>query len=467
MEFHACCYALPTSLPPSLSLPSPSLPPSLHSYPSLLPSLPQRREKMEEEEVQQIIDEADHNGDGKLDYAEFCRMLLDTADACTQRSRERAQQQLLQYNPVAITGLTGLGPARTGFGAGQASYAGFVVGNAPPLAYRVADAQLVPQAGKLKPKPNQSQRRERREKQRDNRTTSRSDAPPQFQSSDPAKAPQHTETSPRSQSRDPENAPPPSKPRNPEKAPPPPPLSQASRESAPPTDGSDKRTSTAEEEEPSGDRSLTRPEQAPDHDETRSKALVSTDTVVVETSSETPGSGKAKAEEPNMAVAEGCGRGSTRSAPQGAVAPAASAERSPAPHRCCRGEEGNGGPSFREGREGACRCSLVGAGWLCHAPLLMSLRLRPESNMWTWRNWNRLVLTMSRRKEPEENTQRGKGQSLEEGMGLEEGRGLGRREGKPITYRDVLSHCLLTRRRGLLLRCPHSLLLLRNHGILR
>ena len=228
-----------------LLLCSPSFPPSLSSSltPSLPPSLPQHGEKMDEEEVQQIIDEADLNGDGKLDYAEFCRMLLNTADACTRRSHQRAQQQLLQYNPAAITGLTGLGPIRTGFGAGQASYTGFVVRNTPPLAYRVAEAQLVPQAGKLKPKPNQSQRRERREKQRDNRTTSRSEVPPEFQSSDPAKAPQHTETSPRSQSRDPEKAPPPSKPRNPEKAPPPPPLSQASRESAPPTDGSDKRMS--------------------------------------------------------------------------------------------------------------------------------------------------------------------------------------------------------------------------------
>ena len=46
---------------------------------------------MTHDEVQAIIDEADKNGDGKLDYAEFCHMLLNTSEQCVQASKLKAQ----------------------------------------------------------------------------------------------------------------------------------------------------------------------------------------------------------------------------------------------------------------------------------------------------------------------------------------------------------------------------------------
>lgn len=52
----------------------------------------QRGEKMTHDEVQAIIDEADRNGDGKLDYAEFCHMLLNTSEQCVQASRQKAKR---------------------------------------------------------------------------------------------------------------------------------------------------------------------------------------------------------------------------------------------------------------------------------------------------------------------------------------------------------------------------------------
>ena len=52
----------------------------------------QRGEKMTHDEVQAIIDEADKNGDGKLDYAEFCHMLLNTSEQCVQASRQKAKR---------------------------------------------------------------------------------------------------------------------------------------------------------------------------------------------------------------------------------------------------------------------------------------------------------------------------------------------------------------------------------------
>ena len=49
---------------------------------------------MTHDEVQSIIDEADYNGDGKLDYAEFCHMLLSTSEDCLRASRTRAERIL-------------------------------------------------------------------------------------------------------------------------------------------------------------------------------------------------------------------------------------------------------------------------------------------------------------------------------------------------------------------------------------
>ena len=45
-------------------------------------------------EVQAIIAEADLNGDGKLDYAEFCCMLANTTNQCVQASRQKWSQVL-------------------------------------------------------------------------------------------------------------------------------------------------------------------------------------------------------------------------------------------------------------------------------------------------------------------------------------------------------------------------------------
>ncbi len=61
--------------------------------------LPQRGEKMSHDEVQAIIDEADKNGDGKLDYAEFCHMLLNTSEQCVQASRQKAKRLGQQQPP--------------------------------------------------------------------------------------------------------------------------------------------------------------------------------------------------------------------------------------------------------------------------------------------------------------------------------------------------------------------------------
>lgn len=44
---------------------------------------------MSVDEVEAIIAEADLNGDGKLDYAEFCHMLLNTTEECIQANRQK------------------------------------------------------------------------------------------------------------------------------------------------------------------------------------------------------------------------------------------------------------------------------------------------------------------------------------------------------------------------------------------
>ena len=53
----------------------------------------QRGEKMSHEEVQLIIDEADENGDGRLDYAEFSRMILNLASECVQAIQKRVGEE--------------------------------------------------------------------------------------------------------------------------------------------------------------------------------------------------------------------------------------------------------------------------------------------------------------------------------------------------------------------------------------
>ena len=47
---------------------------------------------MSHDEVQAIIDEADSNGDRKLDYAEFCHMLLNTSEQCIHASKMKAER---------------------------------------------------------------------------------------------------------------------------------------------------------------------------------------------------------------------------------------------------------------------------------------------------------------------------------------------------------------------------------------
>ena len=48
---------------------------------------------MSQEEVQLIIDEADRNGDGRLDYVEFSQLILSQANECVTASRERARKK--------------------------------------------------------------------------------------------------------------------------------------------------------------------------------------------------------------------------------------------------------------------------------------------------------------------------------------------------------------------------------------
>lgn len=50
-------------------------------------------------EVQAIIAEADLNGDGKLDYAEFCHMLSNTANQCVRANHQKWAQTLEHWPP--------------------------------------------------------------------------------------------------------------------------------------------------------------------------------------------------------------------------------------------------------------------------------------------------------------------------------------------------------------------------------
>ena len=66
----------------------------------------QRGEKMSHDEVQAIIDEADQNQDGKLDYAEFCHLLQNTVEECIRASQLRASRLLEETERKSVTSLT-------------------------------------------------------------------------------------------------------------------------------------------------------------------------------------------------------------------------------------------------------------------------------------------------------------------------------------------------------------------------
>ncbi|XP_062308926.1 EF-hand calcium-binding domain-containing protein 7 isoform X2 [Osmerus eperlanus] len=61
------------------------------SHKELFDALTSRGEKMNPEEVNAIFSLADTNKDGKLDYAEFCRLLLSTAERCQNAALERVE----------------------------------------------------------------------------------------------------------------------------------------------------------------------------------------------------------------------------------------------------------------------------------------------------------------------------------------------------------------------------------------
>ena len=61
---------------------------------------------MSHDEVQAIIDEADQNQDGKLDYAEFCHLLLNTVEECIRASQLRASRLLEETEKKSVTSLT-------------------------------------------------------------------------------------------------------------------------------------------------------------------------------------------------------------------------------------------------------------------------------------------------------------------------------------------------------------------------
>ncbi|XP_046870236.1 EF-hand calcium-binding domain-containing protein 7 [Hypomesus transpacificus] len=61
------------------------------SHKELFDALTSRGEKMKPEEVNVIFSLADTNKDGKLDYAEFCRLLLSTAEQCQNAALERVE----------------------------------------------------------------------------------------------------------------------------------------------------------------------------------------------------------------------------------------------------------------------------------------------------------------------------------------------------------------------------------------
>ncbi|XP_046374812.2 EF-hand calcium-binding domain-containing protein 7-like isoform X18 [Haliotis rufescens] len=63
------------------------------SLDELFRMLTTRGEKMTRDEVQCMIDEVDENRDGKLDYGEFCNMLMSTTDECKKMSMKMMEKK--------------------------------------------------------------------------------------------------------------------------------------------------------------------------------------------------------------------------------------------------------------------------------------------------------------------------------------------------------------------------------------
>ena len=68
---------------------------------------------MSHEEVQLIIDEADENGDGRLDYAEFSRMILNLAGECVQAIQKRVGEERERKGKEGEEGAGGGGGGET------------------------------------------------------------------------------------------------------------------------------------------------------------------------------------------------------------------------------------------------------------------------------------------------------------------------------------------------------------------
>lgn len=71
------------------------------SYDELFKLLTKQGERMTKSEVQAILDDADLNNDGKLDYNEFAAMLLATAEDCKQKSLKRLARDDYMVSPSA------------------------------------------------------------------------------------------------------------------------------------------------------------------------------------------------------------------------------------------------------------------------------------------------------------------------------------------------------------------------------
>lgn len=65
----------------------------LISFGELKKALTMYGEKMDESDVQEILEEADDNGDGRLDYEEFCEMLVSTADTCKELNQKKMKDE--------------------------------------------------------------------------------------------------------------------------------------------------------------------------------------------------------------------------------------------------------------------------------------------------------------------------------------------------------------------------------------
>ncbi|EDO42554.1 predicted protein [Nematostella vectensis] len=59
------------------------------TFDELFKMLTTKGERMTKSEVQSILDEADYNHDGKLDYNEFCNMIMSTSESCVQKSMDK------------------------------------------------------------------------------------------------------------------------------------------------------------------------------------------------------------------------------------------------------------------------------------------------------------------------------------------------------------------------------------------